>query len=314
MNEFWQERARRELIGRRSTDPAWGYRVGAAPGAESTALASLGLLATGSEGSAQADRRIAEESAGWLAALQRGDGSVPATPDPAMPGWTTPHALLLWCGLAGFRTHRQRACDWLLGRKGVPIPTTPANRGVLGHDATLIGWPWIDGTHSWLEPTALAILALAREGLGHHPRVRQGVSLILDRAIPSGGWNYGNKAVFGRVLRPQPGPTGIALLALTGRVDRSPATTAAVDYLRATLPTLRAAVSLGWGVLGLRAHGACPAAAQSWLAEAYAQCTGRPDATLGLAVLLLAAGAGTLDLISPSTGPQRTTDHGPRTN
>src|SRR5262249_10379671 len=152
------------------------------------------------------------------------------------------------------------------------IPTTPENRGVIGHDTSLIGWPWVEGTHSWLEPTALAILALAGEGLGDHPRVRDGVRLILDRAIPSGGWNYGNKAVFGRMLRPQPGPTGMALLALAGRAggQASPAVTRALDYLRGTLPAVRAAVSLGWGVLGLRAAGACPAQAQSWLAEAYA--------------------------------------------
>ena len=303
MNDRWVKRARRELIDRRSAAAAWGYRLGPTPAAEPTALSGLGLLATSDGVSAEADRTMSGESAGWLATLQRGDGSVPATPDPAMPGWATPHALLLWCGSASFETQRQRARDWLLARKGRPIPTTPENRGVLGHDATLIGWPWVDGTHSWLEPTALAILAVAREGLGHHPRVRQGVSLILDRAIPSGGWNYGNTSVFGRVLRPQPAPTGIALLALAGRADRSPASTNAVDYLRATLPDLRAAVSLGWGVLGLRAQGACPAEAESWLAEAYEQCTGRPDATLGLAVLLLAAGEGALSLLLGSWNP-----------
>ena len=73
---------------------------------------------------------------------------------------------------------------------------------MIGHDSTLVGWPWVDGTHSWLEPTALAILALCREGLGDHPRVAAGIALILDRALEDGGWNYGGKAVFGRSAAP----------------------------------------------------------------------------------------------------------------
>jgi hypothetical protein len=303
VNQTWVKRARQELFEFQARAGVWSYRRGGAPGVEPTALACLGLLATSAQGSAIRERATRRAAAGWIADLQRGDGSVPATSDPALPGWATAHALLVWRGLPSFEPHRQRARDWLLGRKGRPIPTTPENRGVIGHDTSLIGWPWVEGTHSWLEPTALAILALAGERLGDHPRVRDGVRLILDRAIPSGGWNYGNKAVFGRMLRPQPAPTGLALLALAGRADgqASPAVARALDYLRGTLPAVRAAVSLGWGVLGLRAHGSCPAQAQSWLAEAYAHCTGRPDAILGLAALLLAAGDGDLSCVGQAS-------------
>jgi hypothetical protein len=123
--------------------------------------------------------------------------------------------------------------------------------------------------------------------------------LILDRAIPGGGWNYGNKAVFGRTLRPQPGPTGLALLALAAYGDCTSGIAAALDYLRQTLPKLRAPVSLGWGVLALRAYHACPAQADSWMVEAYQECQGRPDSTLGLALLTLAAGNGALSLLLP---------------
>ena len=100
--------------------------------------------------------------------------------------------------------------------------------------------------------------------------------LMLDRAIPGGGWNYGNNVVFGHVLRPHPGPTGIALMALAAAgAGDCPAVAPAIDYLRRTLPTIRAAASLGWGVLGLKAHGVCPPDADTWLAEAYGHCTGR---------------------------------------
>ena len=166
---------------------------------------------------------------------------------------------------------------------------------MVGHDPTLIGWPWVAETHSWLEPTALAILALCREGLGDHPRVRQGVSLILDRAIPSGGWNYGNRAVFGRTLRPQPGPTGLALLALAARGESTPAVPAAIDYLHWTLTESpsRGLARLGRARRCVRTTHVRPQPIPGWRKPSIS-APRRPDATLGLAVLLLAAGDGAL--------------------
>jgi hypothetical protein len=175
---------------------------------------------------------------------------------------------------------------------------------VLGSYATAAGWPWVDGTHSWLEPTALAVLALCREGFANHRRVDDAIELILDRALPAGGWNYGNTRVFGRDLRPQPGPTGVALLALGAREVRSNAVARGVEYLRNTLPEIGAAVSLGWGVLGLRAHGACPRQSDLWLAESVRHAAGRADATMGLALLLMAGNGSAINLlIGPSRNP-----------
>jgi hypothetical protein len=300
LNGRWEGRARRALLDRRGRSGAWGYRGVGVPGVEPTAVATLGLMASEDTSSSADDRAAIREAAAWLATIQREDGSLPAFENPSMPGWATPYAVLSWNALGGFEGQRRRACDWLLASRGRTIEPSAEDRAVLGHDPTLIGWPWVDGTHSWLEPTALAILALCREGLGDHPRVRQGVDLILDRSIASGGWNYGNRAVFGRALRPQPGPTGLALLALAARGESAPAVPAAIDYLRQTLPDLRCAASLGWGLLALRAHRASPATADSWLAEAFDRCASRPDSTVGLALLLLAAGEGAARLLRPA--------------
>jgi hypothetical protein len=293
----WVDRARRELLSRRGPDGSWGYRDGGSPAVEPTALASLALLATeGDPASSAAGPRelsVARAAATWLAGLQREDGSLPAAAGPSMPGWATPYAMLVWSRLAGFGDRRRRARGWLMSFEGRPMPSSAPGRGVLGHDPTLIGWPWVGGTHSWLEPTAMAILALCNEGCRDHPRVHRGLSLIRDRAIPGGGWNYGNNVVFGHRLRPQPGPTGIALLALAARGPlQCPAVPPALEYLRRTLPTIHAAASLGWGIIGLNAHRACPHEAASWLHEAYERCTGRPDAIIGLSLLLLSAGSG----------------------
>jgi hypothetical protein len=159
------------------------------------------------------------------------------------------------------------------------------------HDTGLVGWPWVEGTHSWLEPTAMAVLALSLDGLSGHARVVEGVRLIVDRALPHGGWNYGNKSVFRTELRPHPGPTGLALLALAARGERPrpPCVDWALAYLERTLPEIDSPCSLGWGVLGMRAWGAASATRDGWLGRSWARHSGRPDAACGLGLLLLAA-------------------------
>ena len=97
----------------------------------------------------------------------------------------------------------------------------------LGHDSSLIGWPWVEGTHSWIEPTAWAVLALKAVGLRQHPRTREAVRLLVDRLLPEGGCNFGNTYVLGQQLLPHLQSSGICLLALAGekiddpRIDRT---------------------------------------------------------------------------------------------
>ncbi|MBX6315833.1 MAG: hypothetical protein IRY99_23410, partial [Isosphaeraceae bacterium] len=259
----WEEAAREELLRLRGSMAAWGDQPGAPPRVEPTALAALGLLAEAPE---PRESEAATRAADLLARLQRPDGALGVSATLTAPGWSTPYALLLWAALDRHAERRDRALRWLLGCTGTTFSGPTAS--VLGHDATIPGWPWVEGTHSWLEPTALAVLALRRLGLGDHPRTHAGLRLIRDRAIRQGGWNYGNNAVFGHPLRPQPAPTGLALLALAG-VARPPCSVLrAIRYLEGVLPAIRSALSLGWGLLGLRAWGHWPEGADAWLAEA----------------------------------------------
>ena len=283
--DAWVEEARGRLLGLRQRMGGWGYRPATTPGVEPTSLACLGLLA--SEPARERGIELNSASGDWLASIQNPDGSLGVSAKIPSPCWTTPYAILLWSALGGHEKQEGDAARWLLEAKGNSIEKNPAN--AVGHDPTIIGWPWVADTHSWLEPTALAILALRRAGFADHPRVREGRRLILDRAIATGGWNYGNKAVFGRDLRPHPGPTGLALLALAGG-HRSEAIERAIGYLEATLPAVRSAPSLGWGLLGLRAWGHRPGPATTWLAESCRRllrqadafaATGLPPAGLG---------------------------------
>ncbi|MGC8639438.1 MAG: hypothetical protein ACP5XB_06120 [Isosphaeraceae bacterium] len=240
-----------------------------------------------------AELEAINRGADWLRQLQQADGSIGVSPGLPHPGWATPYCLLLWKALDVHLRACQKASAWLLQEKGAPVDADQVlNRMIVGDDQSLLGWPWVDGTHSWLEPTALAIIALDRQGLGDHPRVEEGIKLILDRALHSGGWNYGNKSVFGRALRPHPEPTAMALLALAARrANKCPrAVDPALRYLRQVLPGIDAPCSTAWGVLGLRAWNACPAEADAWLARSFARHGGRRDITAGLGLLALAGG------------------------
>jgi hypothetical protein len=249
--------------------------------AEPSVLAALGLLATDTSAGESRDR--ARRTARWLADLQQRSGGVGPVAGLDRPAWPTALAMLLWRNVGGFEQARERGARFLLRRGGEALENTPRN--VVGHDQSLVGWPWVEGTHSWLEPTVMAVLAL---GPAHreHARVREGLRVIRDRAVPGGGWNWGNSTVLGRPQRPQPDTTGLALLALAS-TTRDRIVDSALGYLKKRLPGIHATRSLCWGTLALRTWR--ETTSTSWL-ELACRALARPGPPR-LAELLLAAGA-----------------------
>jgi len=81
-------------------------------------------------------------------------------------------------------------------------------------DGSIVGWPWVPNTFAWLEPTAFAVISMLRNGLADHERVGIGRQLIRDRVCADGGWNYGNRELFGAQLISYHHSTAWALLAL----------------------------------------------------------------------------------------------------
>ena len=283
MSTQWQVSLFDRLTAAVHSDGGWGYLAGAAPCTEPTCLACLALSAYKTDTEAYA-RGLA-----WLARLQRLDGGVPVASNVASPSWTTGLAVLAWSASIGetaghYRPQIEKAVHWLLHTRGKPIAPNPR---VYGHDTTLEGWSWVENSHSWVEPTAYAVLALRAAEKERDRRVRDGIRLILDRAIPGGGWNYGNTRVFANTLRPFPGPTGIALTALGGeppdsRIDSG------IAYLISVLQRVRAPLSLSWGLVGLSAWGKRPDESPQWIEEcARRVLRGTPNAMYD-ALLLLA--------------------------
>ncbi len=274
-----------DVLGRLAAKDAGGYHPGSPRATEPTALAAMALLAHGREAEA---RPLLD----WLANFQSGDGGLGIWNEQPTPGWPTGWAILAWTAAehsaiadASDARARQRAIDYILSVKGSGIEWIEHS----GHDTTIIGWPWVDGTHSWLEPTAMNVLALKHAGLGHHPRTREGERLLQDRLLATGGCNYGNTVVFRQQLKPQLEPTGLCLVALAGEPDASGRVAKSIDYLQRELTASTATISLCYGLLGLAAQGHPPAMADAWLTAACRRTLTRDPSTYKLALVALAS-------------------------
>jgi hypothetical protein len=283
----------------------WGYHAGGPAASEPTALAALALAAHG--------RDDAMRAAGWLQAAQSEDGSVGVSREQKSPGWPTSLAVLAWCGVSAkssmptnqkhlsgpslaLERCRSRAIDWLLATKGEIVTETEP----LSHDRMLVGWPWIEGTHSWVEPTALSVLALKATGHREHPRTREAVRLLVDRLLPTGGCNYGNTFVLGQKLLPHVQPTGLCLMALADERINDPRMARSINYLHQSLVDGVAATSLCYGLLGLAAHSEQPKQTTQWLEAAYQRVNRRDRSSHKLSLLMLAAMGADCPLIALS--------------
>lgn len=279
------------LSSRVLSDGGMAGRVGGPLHIDSTAW---GVLVFRSSGAAQ---ELVEQLCTVLVRDQAEDGRV--CMNKANPGsyWPTPLAVLAWQNSSASQVAQRRAVDFLLNHTGVHFPKKPTDPS--GHDPNIKGWPWIEDTHSWVEPTAICVMALRMAGQRQHDRVREALRMILDRQLPHGGWNVGNTLVFGRELYAMPESTGAALVALAGEVDAS-VVASSIDYLQGEVGRLRTPISLGWSLLGLAAWDRWPANGFALVDRCYANQSryGGYD-TSSLCLLALGAFAGDPEAYCP---------------
>lgn len=219
-----------------------------------------------------------------VARLRRGEVSGTASPEPSGENPLAGADRRLTAAV-------DRAIDWLLRTAGRPIANAEDDGRFVGHDTRLQGWPWVETTHSWVEPTAMALLALRRAGRNDHPRYEEAVRLLLDRQLPQGGWNYGNTTVLGNTLRPHVQPSGLAIWALADEPGIRPRIDRSVEYLRRSVDGRTTAASLAYAIIGLAAVNDAPPTADALLAEAAKRAFSADAPPYPLALLLLAAAA-----------------------
>jgi hypothetical protein len=201
-----------------------------------------------------------------LLAARKRDGSWPAfSGDNTQGCWVTALAVLALIAAGQTRADWAGGIHWLLDAKG-----REANRlwrwkfqmidNSVQFDPAKYGWSWVPGTTSWVIPTAFSLIALQKAraaGLSPEPRLSErlstGVTMLLDRMCPGGGWNAGNSVAFGVAYAPYIDATSIALLALR-RHEHEPGVRASLSWLAARLPDCRSPYSLAWGILGITAY------------------------------------------------------------
>jgi hypothetical protein len=186
----------------------------------------------------------------WVSGLQNPDGSIGLSPAHRNQGaWLTALSAVVFQDF-DLKDARDRALGFVISLKSITVPNNPKLR----QDNTIVGWPWVPGTFGWVEPTAWSVIALNLAGLGGHPRAVEGRRFLLDRQIPSGGWNYGNPGLNDRELLPFWDTTGLALLALHGDKDIG-RIRPSLELLEKNQDKVESLSGQAWTTLGLESYG-----------------------------------------------------------
>ncbi len=283
--------AREGLLGTlavaQNSDGGWGYFGGGTSWLEPSCWAALALLSE--RGWASRSRAAADLARTW----QRADGAIRPASAVDEAGWATSLWVILESALGRADQAVKRAVLWLAAEHGAEghvwrrMLSRAAARGD-GPELELYGRPWSGGTSSWVEPTALAVLALEKaeqiwqvdsllaERVSR--RMRLGRAMLLNRRCPDGGWNYGVPRALGSPLPSYPETTAMALLGLQ---QADPAALAAsYRAANAGLAAAHPASSAPWLRLALVLHG------QAGQAEAWRMRRGHLDVPLASACVL----------------------------
>jgi hypothetical protein len=238
---------------RRSQNPdgGWSYYSGKQSWLEPTFYGALVL-----HGDPAADRA-------WslIKSWQQPDGSWPPTAGAAISGWGAALCLTLAHLRGDVDATYLKGIAYLLKTAGTESEMwrrALARVGLLspGRNLSLKGWPWKEGTSSWVEPTALTLVALKKaSALVPAPelteRIYSGEALLLDVRCKDGGWNFGSPWTLGEDQRSYPETTALALLGLQGRTEAG----SSVDLAKRWLSETSSSLARAWITIALRLHG-----------------------------------------------------------
>lgn len=283
------EALRQVLLAHRNPDGGWGYYPDKTSRLEPTCWASLALSLEGDGVQPPTAAALGRLCARWTS--PQGLLAEPGLPpNPAFNGLAC--LVLVSLGDPAGRELAGRVASGLVSSAGITLPQSDAQR----QDNTLRGWPWIDGTFSWVEPTSWCLLALKQHARAMpgasatvSARVREAERLLADRRCARGGWNYGNSNVFGRDLSPYVPTTAIALLALQDRPNDQ-SVSDGLQYLRAAWPTEPSGMALALTAICFTVFGVPTADVRAALVAALPSLTTRGNlAVIGMALSALAS-------------------------
>ncbi len=245
------------LAGIQNADGGWGYFPGKESWLEPTAYALLALHPSGPHQGAF--------ERGWklVRSWQLSSGAWKPAPHVNEAHWTTSLAIVLHAVRGVHDAALERGVSWLLGVKGAEGGALARIAGLftsslVEFDAGLVGWPWLPDTSSWVEPTSQALLALKLAAkYVHHDRLPGRIAMaermLIERRCRDGGWNYGNRKVYGIDLLCYPETTAMALIGLKGLAV--PGLAPSLQLAARLRADSRSQLARAWLTIALQCHG-----------------------------------------------------------
>jgi hypothetical protein len=287
------------LVSAQNVDGGWGWTKEQNSNTECSSLALLALCALNDTSAAAVVRRGLD----WLLQRQREEGGWILSDALATPSWATALAMLALNPWPQYLPQTVKAGKWVLTQEGKKpgvlsslLVALSFQKKPVRLNENLVGWPWMAGTFSWVEPTSYFLMALKQirlhlAGTNVDERIRQGESMIYDRMCKGGGWNYGNSVVYGENLWPYADTTALALIALQNHrnVRENRVSFAALPNM---LREENSGLALSWSAICYEIYGKDPEHLHRGLASGF-KTTGflGETKTLALCILALAGGA-----------------------
>jgi prenyltransferase beta subunit len=240
------------LISTQNETGGWGYSPGRKSVVEPTAAV---LLAIRDEPKAI---NTFEKGMSWLLSSQHEDGGWGINAEDPESGWHTAWALIAMKYSNQNSDSIIRAVEWLTQVSTYQITQDEfANTKMpLSYNLEALIWPWLPGQGCWIEPTALAVLAL--EGIAQTQlagtRIRAAIDYFHKNRTPSGGWDVGNAGPLDTIVLPHAYQTALVLMALT-RVSIQEIQNNDLSALRLDMQQDTSILSLSSGLVALKTLG-----------------------------------------------------------
>lgn len=288
------ESAARILLSTQNPDGGWGSKSGKRSQTEATSFAVLALIGLKS----QAYESSIGRGIDWLVARQKKDGSWPVSATVDQSSWSSANAILTLSQIENQRDAALRGAEWLLRQEG--RGSLPWHRRLilwaLGVESEHVGWPWTDGSFSWIEPTSYSLIALKKlksklRSERVVERIRKGESVIYNRMCQDGGWNYGNSNALGGPLPPYPDITAVALIALQDHAATD-ANRSSLRSLAKMLDGVHSGLALSWSILCFSVYDIDVTASRKLLADRFVRTKFLGETkSIALSLLALSDGA-----------------------
>jgi hypothetical protein len=230
----------------------WGYSAGQKSVVEPTAAV---LLAIRDE-----EKAIDSFNKGisWLLSSQNQDGGWGIHENDPQSGWHTAWALIALKkskpGIDSFI----RGIEWLSFVSTNLITEAEFKDQNLSFSDNVWArvWPWLPGQGSWIEPTALAVLALEGSVLSSVASIRMNAAIEYFRKnrTPVGGWDFGNAGPYETIVLPHAYRTSLVLLALS-KVNPDEIIPEDLSALSSEIKQDLSILSVSSGLLGLKTMG-----------------------------------------------------------